>query len=46
LFVFIAWLLSENRGKFPVRIVAGGLGLQVIFGFLLLKLPYCAHIFA
>jgi len=46
LFVFIAWLLSENRGKFPVRIVAGGLGLQVILGFLLLKLPYCAHIFA
>lgn len=46
MFVLIAWILSENRRRFPVRIVAAGLGLQVALGLVLLKLPYCAQVFA
>ncbi|MBS0013123.1 MAG: nucleoside:proton symporter [Desulfobacterales bacterium] len=46
LFVGIAWLLSENRRRFPVRIVAAGLGLQVVLAVILLKFPYCARVFA
>jgi CNT family concentrative nucleoside transporter len=46
LFVAIAWLLSENRRRFPVRTVAAGLGLQVLLAVALLKFPYCARIFA
>ncbi len=38
-FVVIAWLCSENRRKFPWRLVAAGLVLQFLIAFLLLKLP-------
>ena len=39
LILFIAWLLSENRRAFPVRIVATGLGIQFTLALLLLKVP-------
>lgn len=35
-FIFVAWLLSENRRYFPWRVVIWGLLLQVAFGFLVL----------
>jgi len=36
-FVGIAWAMSYNRKLFPWRTVAWGLGLQLLFGFLILK---------
>ncbi|MFM7099819.1 MAG: NupC/NupG family nucleoside CNT transporter, partial [Verrucomicrobiota bacterium] len=33
----VAWALSENRRRFPVRTVLWGLGLQFTLGFLILK---------
>jgi CNT family concentrative nucleoside transporter len=35
-FIFIAWLFSEDRRRFPWRVVTWGLALQLIFGFLVL----------
>jgi len=32
----IAWLFSEDRKRFPTRVVAWGLTLQLVFGFLVL----------
>ena len=32
----IAWLFSENRRRFPIRVVAWGLALQLSFGYLVL----------
>lgn len=37
LLVALAWLLSTQRRKFPWRIVVGGLGLQLVLGFLILR---------
>ena len=36
-FVAMAWLLSENRRRFPWRIVVSGLALQLLFGWLMLR---------
>lgn len=36
-FVALAWALSEKRRLFPWRIVASGLGLQFLFGALILR---------
>ena len=38
-FLFVAWLVGENRRRVAVGTVLGGLGLQVVLGLLLLKLP-------
>jgi concentrative nucleoside transporter, CNT family len=35
--LFLAWLLSSHRQRFPWRVVAGGLGLQWCLAFLVLK---------
>ncbi len=35
-FIFAAWLLSEDRKRFPWRVVIWGLALQLVFGFLVL----------
>src|SRR5262245_65533358 len=35
-FIFLAWLLSEDRRRFPWRIVAWGMALQFAFAFLVL----------
>ena len=47
IFVFIgcAWLLSENRRRFPWRVVAWGLGLQFLFAALVLWWPPGARLF-
>jgi concentrative nucleoside transporter, CNT family len=36
-FVFLAWLASSNRKKFPLRIVVGGILLQLVLGLLILR---------
>ncbi len=36
-FIAIAWAISANRKQFPWRAVLWGLGLQFVFGFLILK---------
>lgn len=36
-FVALAWLLSENRRRFPLRVVASGLLLQLVLAWLLLN---------
>ena len=35
--VFLAWILSSNRKRFPWRVVIGGLTLQVALAFIVLK---------
>lgn len=45
-FAAIAWCLSENRRRFPVRTVAVGLGIQILLGLVLLKFPFFARVFA
>lgn len=32
----IAWMISENRRRVPIRIIVGGIGLQFVLAFLLL----------
>ena len=41
----IAWLLSENRKRFPWRIVLGGVGLQLVLAVTLIKLPPVVLVF-
>lgn len=42
----LAWLLSLHRDKFPWRIVAWGVGLQLTFGVFVLKTPVGLALFA
>ncbi len=44
-FVFIAWILSENRRGVSFRLVFIGLGLQMALALLLLKLPVFRDVF-
>jgi CNT family concentrative nucleoside transporter len=44
-FTLIAWVISENRRKVDLRVVATGLILQVLTGFILLKLPFSRELF-
>ncbi len=44
-FALIAWVISENRRKVDLRVVATGLILQVLTGFILLKLPFSRELF-
>lgn len=44
-FVAVAWLLSEDRGRLPYKLVAAGIGTQLLVGGLLLKLPFFQHLF-
>jgi len=44
-FTLIAWVISENRRKVDLRVVATGLILQVLTGFILLKLPLFKEFF-
>jgi CNT family concentrative nucleoside transporter len=41
----VAWILSNNRAKIPWRLVAWGLGLQLLFAVFILKTPAGADIF-
>ncbi len=36
-FIALAWLISRDRRRFPIRVVVGGLGLQVLLAFLVLR---------
>ncbi len=44
-FIALAWVVSENRRQFPLRLVAVGLGLQWLLAALLLKLPTTQKLF-
>ncbi len=44
-FVFLAWLMSENRRKVSARMILTGLGLQLVVGLILLKLSFFRAIF-
>lgn len=39
-FIALAWSLSENRKRFPWRVVFWGIGLQMFFAILILKTPF------
>jgi len=41
-FLTICWACSENRRRIHWRLVAGGMGLQLVLAVLLLKAPYVA----
>jgi CNT family concentrative nucleoside transporter len=43
--IFVAWCLSEDRRRFPWRVVIWGLSLQMIFGFLVLRFEPGAQFF-
>lgn len=45
IFLCIAWLLSENKKNISIRMVASGLGIQILFAVLLLKLTFFRDIF-
>ncbi|MBC2704638.1 nucleoside transporter C-terminal domain-containing protein [Desulfobacula sp.] len=42
---FLAWILSENRKNINFKTVLAGLGLQILFALLLLKLPGSQTVF-
>ena len=44
-FVFIAWILSENRRGVRLRLVVIGLGLQIVLALVLLKVPVFRDVF-
>ena len=44
-FAAFAWLISENRKRINVKIVLIGIGLQLVVGFVLLKLPMFREFF-
>jgi CNT family concentrative nucleoside transporter len=44
-FTLIAWLLSENRRKVAARMVLTGVGLQIVLGAILLRLPPVRGVF-
>ena len=45
LLVAIAWCISENRRRFPVRTVLAGLAIQIALAVALLKFPLFARLF-
>ena len=44
-FVVLAWVLSEDRKRVRIGGVCIGLGLQLLLGLLLLKLPLFQNLF-
>ena len=44
-FALLAWLLSTNRRQVPWRTVAWGLGLQLLLGLLIFRLPVSQRLF-
>jgi CNT family concentrative nucleoside transporter len=45
-FLALAWAVSENRKRFPWRTVVAGVGLQFLFGVLILKTAVGQRVFA
>jgi len=44
-FILVAWIFSENRRKFPVKLVLLGVGLQFLLAAILLNVPLFQKIF-
>ena len=44
-FILIAWVGSENRGKIRPRVVLAGIAIQLIVGVILLKVPFFMEMF-
>jgi CNT family concentrative nucleoside transporter len=44
-FVLLAWLMSENRKQVSVKFVVVGIGIQLIIGLILLRLPFFRQFF-
>jgi len=44
-FVFIAWMLSENRRQVKARIVVTGIAIQIVVAVVLLKIPASRQVF-
>ncbi len=44
-FIFIAWLISENRKRVNTKVILGGLLLQLVLAILLLKFPILKSFF-
>jgi CNT family concentrative nucleoside transporter len=44
-FIAIAWLISENRGQFRLRIILSGLLVQFVLAVVLLKIPAFKEVF-
>lgn len=44
-FLLLAWLMGENRRQVSLKIVAAGVGAQVIIGLILLKIPVFRQFF-
>ncbi len=44
-FLLLAWLLSEKRDQVSLKMVAAGIGAQLVTGLVLLKLPVFMHFF-
>ncbi|MEZ6090981.1 MAG: nucleoside transporter C-terminal domain-containing protein [Pirellulaceae bacterium] len=44
-FVGLAWLFSTNRRRFPIRIVAGGILLQLFLAMMVLRTGWGAYVF-
>lgn len=44
-FLFLAWLISENRARFPLKTALIGIGAQLGLAFILLKFPVFTKLF-
>jgi CNT family concentrative nucleoside transporter len=44
--LFVAWLLSNNRRRFPWRVAGWGLGLQLVLAVILLRTPWGGAVFS
>ena len=44
-FILLAWAMSENRRRVSVKLIAAGIGSQLLLGLVLLKLPACMQFF-
>lgn len=44
-FIFLAWVFSENRRKFPIKLVLIGVGIQFLLAIILFKIPLFHKLF-
>jgi concentrative nucleoside transporter, CNT family len=44
-FAFIAWIFSSNRRKIEWKTITWGMGLQLLFGLLVFRLPFSQQVF-
>jgi len=43
--LLVAWLISENRWRIPIRVVVTGIALQFILAIIFVKFPPAASMF-